>query len=293
MNYFKHHIGDYDSATAHLSWLEDMAYTRLMRLYYRRELPIPPDVSQACRLVRALSKPEREAVATVLAEFFVLQDDGWHNARCDEEIQASQEKAELNRTVGKRGGRPKKSETMMVSENNPDGFQTETQTVSEQNPNVTLAISHKPIAISHKPEDQVQKSLARASRLPDSGERPFDLPADWFEFARTENPLWTDHDIQRMADNFADYWTALGGSRGAKRDWLATWRTWVRKENDRGTHQRNHPPRIDNSAPARVERAIAERDRARAAARAGNGPPVAADEPHLRPPVDGQFRDVR
>ena len=41
MNYYRHHIGDYDANTAHLTWLEDMAYTRLMRLYYRREQPIP------------------------------------------------------------------------------------------------------------------------------------------------------------------------------------------------------------------------------------------------------------
>ena len=90
MNYYEHHIGDYDADTAHLSWLEDMAYTRLMRLYYRKEAPIPADVAQACRLVRAQSKDERAAVDTVLREFFVLRDDGWHQDRCDAEVAAYQ-----------------------------------------------------------------------------------------------------------------------------------------------------------------------------------------------------------
>lgn len=86
MNYYEHHLGDYDGATAHLSWLEDCAYRRLICLYYRNEKPIPADIKQACRLVRAASKQEREAVQQVLEEFFELQEDGWHHARCDAEI---------------------------------------------------------------------------------------------------------------------------------------------------------------------------------------------------------------
>lgn len=93
MNYYDHHIGDYDADTSHLSWMEDMAYTRLLRLYYRREKPITPDLVQACRLVRARSGQQKAAVAQVLREFFVLQSDGWHQSRCDQELQRYQEGA--------------------------------------------------------------------------------------------------------------------------------------------------------------------------------------------------------
>lgn len=88
MNYYEHHLGDYDGATAHLSWLEDCAYRRMLCLYYRTEAPLPADVKQVCRLVRATSKPERDAVQQVLTEFFELAGDGWHNGRCDEDISA-------------------------------------------------------------------------------------------------------------------------------------------------------------------------------------------------------------
>lgn len=87
MNYYEHHIRDYDAATAHLTWDEDMAYTRLLRWYYRKEQPLPTDVAEVCRLVRASSKPQRAAVEAVLREFFELQADGWHHDVCDEAIE--------------------------------------------------------------------------------------------------------------------------------------------------------------------------------------------------------------
>ncbi len=87
MNYFELHVGDYDAATAHLSMLEDAAYGRMLRIYYRTEKPLPAEIKQVCRLVRAQSKPERDAVQAVLDEFFVLQADGWHQARADAELQ--------------------------------------------------------------------------------------------------------------------------------------------------------------------------------------------------------------
>lgn len=97
MNFYDHHIGDYDAATAHLSWDEDMAYTRLMRVYYRTEKPIPVDMAAACRLVRVTSPKHRQAVKSVLDEFFQLRDDGWHNKRCDEEIAKARDSTEDNR----------------------------------------------------------------------------------------------------------------------------------------------------------------------------------------------------
>ena len=86
MNYFELHVGDYDAATAHLSMLEDAAYGRMLRIYYRTEKPLPADVRQVCRLARAQSKAERDAVQAVLDEFFVLAEDGWRQQRADAEL---------------------------------------------------------------------------------------------------------------------------------------------------------------------------------------------------------------
>ena len=93
MHHFQHHIGDYDSATTHLSWDEDMAYTRLLRAYYRNEKPLPNDIDAVCRIARARSKDERAAVQTVLEEFFTLFPNGWRNKRADVEIEKFQAKS--------------------------------------------------------------------------------------------------------------------------------------------------------------------------------------------------------
>jgi uncharacterized protein YdaU (DUF1376 family) len=94
MNYYEHHIGDYAEATAHLTFVEDAAYTRMIRKYYAQEKPLPTDVKAVQRLVGARSKEEREAIETILGEFFELQDDGWHNGRCDAELVRYLEKSE-------------------------------------------------------------------------------------------------------------------------------------------------------------------------------------------------------
>lgn len=86
MNYYEQHIGDYAKDAGHLSLIEDGAYRRLIDAYYTREAPLPGDAKACCKLARAATKPERDAVAYVLAEFFTLEADGYHQKRCDEEI---------------------------------------------------------------------------------------------------------------------------------------------------------------------------------------------------------------
>lgn len=157
MNYYKRHIGDYLKDTAHLSLLEHGIYTRLLDVYYTRESAIPE--AQAARLIGARSEAEREAMQLVLEEFFELRDGLWIQHRCERELAEKEIKAETNRVNGKRGGRPKKTteqepkqvanenpeETQPVSDENPNGFCSETQTEPTEN------LSHKPIANNHEP----------------------------------------------------------------------------------------------------------------------------------------------
>ena len=128
MNFYKHFISDYDGDTSHLSWDEDMAYTRLLRAYYRREGPFPLDMVLIHRIVRASTRPEKRAVERVLAEFFTRSEVGIHNKRADEEIYAYKKLCEVNRAVGKLGGRPKGT-ARVITDN-----REETETVSGNNP---------------------------------------------------------------------------------------------------------------------------------------------------------------
>ena len=95
MNYYPFHIGDYVSATRHLSWTEDAAYRRLLDTYYVTEKALPLDVEVVCAMVRADTEEHRLAVCTVLDEFFERTTVGWINRRCEREIAAYQ-KRKLN-----------------------------------------------------------------------------------------------------------------------------------------------------------------------------------------------------
>ena len=84
MNYYPFHLGDYAAHTAHLEPMEDLAYRRMLDLYYRTEIPLPSDWRDIARLIRM--KDHGQAIESVLSEFFDLTDAGWSHARCDAEI---------------------------------------------------------------------------------------------------------------------------------------------------------------------------------------------------------------
>lgn len=86
MNYYPFHIGDYLSATRHLSWDEDCAYRRLLDIYYTNEKPLPLDVAKVCRLAVASTETQRAAVEAVLREFFVETPEGWTQKRIEDEL---------------------------------------------------------------------------------------------------------------------------------------------------------------------------------------------------------------
>jgi uncharacterized protein YdaU (DUF1376 family) len=186
MNYYQHHIGDYLVDTAHLSILEDGAYRRLMDRYYTTEAPITSDESVLFRVLRARTDEEKEAVRTVLAEFFAPTEAGWTHKRCEAEIAAYRAKAEINRTNGVKGGRPSKTQdeprnnpkkTQPVSGNNPEITESvsdenphETQPVSDQNPEITLTKNHKPITNNQEPKEKNSTSdLSDVKTLPPNG----------------------------------------------------------------------------------------------------------------------------
>jgi len=81
MNFYPFHIGDYLSHTSHLTDEEDLAYRRMIDLYYQTEEPFT-DTSKLARKVRS----SFEIVGNLLHEFFIYQENAWHLKRADEEI---------------------------------------------------------------------------------------------------------------------------------------------------------------------------------------------------------------
>jgi len=136
MHWYKFNIGDYAKSTRHLSPLEDLAYRRLIDLYYDKEKPLVDDVQKLARLINL--RESCEEIKNVLDDFFILEDGHYHKSRIDEELANYHVNADKARSNGKLGGRPKKpkanqTETGSVNVNNPDG----THPVNSDNPDET------------------------------------------------------------------------------------------------------------------------------------------------------------
>jgi len=101
MNYYPHHIGDFNSATRHLTRTERSIYRDLIELYYDTEAPLSADFEKLCRLVLARSDEERTAVEQVLNEFFTETEQGFAHSRCDSEIAKYHGNKEAKSAAGK------------------------------------------------------------------------------------------------------------------------------------------------------------------------------------------------
>lgn len=97
MQHYQFHIGDYIKDTAHLTDAEDLAYRRLLDLYYTLEGPLPIDVKPLCRRARIA----QDVAEQILSEFFIKTADGFHHSRCDQELERIYAKSEKARASAK------------------------------------------------------------------------------------------------------------------------------------------------------------------------------------------------
>ena len=99
MHYYQFNIGDYKSHTNHLDLLEDLAYRRLLDLYYLHERPLNSGIAAVARQIGM--REHEDKVKTVLEEFFRMSDDGWISPRADREIKHFHSKIEQASKAGK------------------------------------------------------------------------------------------------------------------------------------------------------------------------------------------------
>ena len=196
MHYYSFHIGDYRAATAHLTNEEDLAYRRLIDMYYDTELPIPTDLVWVARRLRV----SIDAVRSVLEDMFYLTDAGWDNERCSLELKAYKRMIE--------GGRHGAAKRWAKGGDTPPIL----------TPNEPQC---QPITNNHKPRTKNQSS-SRATRL----------PTDWWpseileKWAKSERP---ELDFKSLTEGFIDFWLSKA-TNATKLDWDATFRNWVRNQ---------------------------------------------------------------
>ena len=201
MHYYQFNIGDYRAATAHLSNEEDLAYRRLLDMYYDTEQKIPLDTQWVSKRLRLAT----QVVDDVLKDMFVRHEDGWFHARCDDLIQQYHAMAEKNRANGRLGGRKK----------NPVG--------SDSHPIVKATINEEPITNNHKPKRENATVVACPS---DVGEQVWQ---DWLLLRKAKKASVTETVVKGARseanklgwplEKFLAEWCTRG-SQGLKAEWV-------------------------------------------------------------------------
>jgi len=110
VNYYPHHIGDFNNATRHLTRDERSLYRELIELYYDIERPLPAnDIEWICRKVMAASELDRVTVKHILKEFFILDGDVYRHHRCDHEISVYKARIQSASIAGKAGAEARRN----------------------------------------------------------------------------------------------------------------------------------------------------------------------------------------
>ncbi len=159
MHFYKFNIGDYKRDTEHLEPMEDLAYRRLLDLYYADEKPLPNDMDWIAKRIRMRS--HSDCIANVLKEFFTLEDDGsWYNQRADVEISefnAKSEKAKKSAKARWSNARKGKA-SKRNSERNANALKTqcegnakqETRNKKQETQNKKQIVSAKPKTLAEQ-----------------------------------------------------------------------------------------------------------------------------------------------
>ncbi len=153
MRYYRHHIGDFNHATRHLTRVERSVYRDLIEWYYDAESPIPRDVSVICRKILAHSEDESTAVQQVLNEFFVETEYGWYHERCEEEIDEYRHSKSKKADAGRASAAARAGKTQQALNGGSTGAE---QALNECSTNVPTdgqqnSTNHKPLTVNQQP----------------------------------------------------------------------------------------------------------------------------------------------
>jgi uncharacterized protein YdaU (DUF1376 family) len=205
MNFYPFHIGDYAAHTRHLSFMEDLAYRRLIDQYYLDECPLKGEPSLIARRI-GMSDFSFD-VQYILETFFEKEGDLWVSKRCDGEITKYRLKADSARNANR--------------------------IKSEKNSALKSELKSDPIHIVTKNQEPIT-SIGAAKATKGTRFTLDAIPEEWVLFCRKER---SDLNPTVVFEGFRDYWVSVPGVKGVKLDWSATWRNWIRNQKGSSVQQ--------------------------------------------------------
>ena len=168
MHYYQFNIGDYAGHTSRLSPMEDLAYRRMLDLYYLNESPLPPCPDEVAREIGLTDFSDE--VNYVLSKFFSESETGFSQKRIDLELKRYKDNAKNKSKAGKASAKARRSKALNKGTPVEQTLNTCSspveQTLNTCGTNVEQNNNHKPITINQEPitskdiKDLSQTSLA-------------------------------------------------------------------------------------------------------------------------------------
>jgi uncharacterized protein YdaU (DUF1376 family) len=210
--------------------MEDLAYRRLLDVYYMREGVLPADIQQAAKLVRLRSCAGD--VESVLREFFTLTEDGWRHSRCDAEIAKMQDKQEKARASGIASANARKAYAERTSKAKPTDAEQKSMDVERslgesstdvQLPTPTPTPTPTPVEEGRAPRKRSTPAMAK----PDDVDQQ--TWTDWLTLRKAKRAPVTQTTLDGAREEaakagmqievFLKVWCRRG-SQGLEADWL-------------------------------------------------------------------------
>lgn len=203
--YVPFYTSDFLAGTSGLTAATKGVYITLLCLMYETEGPLPQSWDTLARRSGCSLPAFKRAVAALVDDRkLTVTDDGLWSEKCEKHIMQRHERRDSATSAAKK--RWQKSEQ---KQRKADATASVPQCQPEPEP-------------EYKKEDLRSSQKNRGSRLPDD----WVLPMEWGRWAVDEG--WSEVAVRDEAARFADYWRSLSGQKATKRDWLATWRNWMR-----------------------------------------------------------------
>lgn len=222
-------VSDFIADTTDLDAVEFGAYMLIILAMWKKGGSLPDNEVKMRRIARCGRSWPR--VWESIKDQFVVKGGLIINERLAEEHASAVAKSKVNRHNGALGGKAKSlnnnKAVVANAKNSPEQLELE-QEIDKRDTNV---------------------SPKKATRLSDD----WILPSSWGGWAVDEFNLPEDT-VRFEADQFKDYWIGVGGQRGTKLNWEATWRNWIRR-NTKGNHNGNGTNNRQSSGDAQYDEA--------------------------------------
>ena len=259
MNYYQHHIGDFNNATRHLSLIERAIYRDLLDMYYDTEQAIDAsNLDRLARRVQCSTEEQVNALKYVLDEFFNLDNGMYVNNRCEREIAEYHGKKKQASDAGKasaaKRAAKKKNPSNGGSSNDNEQPNENSTTVeaplNEEQSYVQPTINHKPLTnnqfidsssnvreaensgippiqfATYKQEDHKRYTLLECANQ-------YPIHEDFIALASNRYTDVNSQDLQTMFVSFGDWFTATDTTNpNTPSVWLVKWYSWIQNNKD-------------------------------------------------------------